>query len=132
MNMKKIIATTIAVVSISSAHAEWSNVICSSSNGLERLMDESGNQITISGQRVTDTNLMGREVHYFSIAQSQHDLLKTACQVNTTNSVPLPAYAINGRLAFFKVNFPNGGYSFEPRHYNEQRMRDANHYFRSL
>lgn len=130
--MKKIIVTTIAFLSISNVNAEWTHVVCANTDGLERLVDESGSQVTISGQRVTDTNLIGNEVHYFSIAQPQHDLLKAACQASAGSSVPLPAYAINSRLAFFKVNSPNGGYSFEPRHYNAQRMRVLNHYFRSL
>ncbi|MCX4029261.1 hypothetical protein H0A36_07375 [Endozoicomonas sp. SM1973] len=129
--MKKTIATMLACVGIAGAHAEWTTILCSGAGSLEALVNEDGSQVTASGQWVTDTNLMGRAIHYFSLSQADHDLLKSQCQAQLANAEPLPVYSQNN-LGFFKVNYSNGGYGFEPRHYNSQRMRDINHYFRSL
>ncbi|WP_163834659.1 hypothetical protein [Spartinivicinus ruber] len=122
--MKKILVTALAVVSTSSAHAEWTNVICAKPDAShwDWLKDNDGNQVTISGQEGIATLSNNYEFSYFGVSEASYRSAYIQCRNKfTTEHVPQPADSSLSIWKVFQVNKPNGEQYIAPGHFDTSR-----------
>lgn len=107
--MKKtniLLTAALSITSISSVHAEWTNVYCGqpATGSWHVLEDDSGNQVTISGQKGSAQMSNGMNFDFFSVQESDYQEISSQCN---NGYIPLPRGNTNS-LYIFWVEKPDG------------------------
>lgn len=110
--MKKILATVITCLSITSAYAErtTTSVFCATSDGNHwDWLEVEKTQIKISGEWGRGTNTDGSLFDYFEVSEGSYLLLNQMCKLNFTNNyVAQPSDSFWGEWYVFLINRLDG------------------------
>lgn len=121
--MKKLLTVVLTFAGISSAHAEWVNISCLSSQNVQdarELIDDSSNiRQTISGQWGRAYMSNGNSFIYFSVDEEGYQSVNESCQSNfSAEYIAQASYTYQldevERYYLFLINRANGEKIFAP------------------